>query len=45
VSPLTGLDALPNMYPALPPPQHAQRRRMLRTPVPRWATLCRPIGL
>src|SRR5256712_12115381 len=24
------------------PPQHAQRRCMLGTPVPHWATLCRP---
>src|SRR5579862_1815129 len=28
--------------PRVPPPQHVQSRRMLGTPVPPWATFCRP---
>src|SRR4029077_19795790 len=39
VSPLhRGLILFAYIVPGLPPPQHAQRRCMLRTPVPPWAT-------
>jgi hypothetical protein len=44
VSPLAGLWSTAQGSPALPPPQHTRERRVLGTPLPRWAKLFRPSG-
>jgi hypothetical protein len=43
-TPLTGLLCNDLRFLGLPPPQRAQKRYVLGTPVPPWARICRPCG-